>query len=225
MKVGLDKLAEYGQRFGFGQRTGIDIGEEVSGLIPTAQYYDRVYGKGKWTQGNVVSLGIGQGEIGVSPLQMARYTAAFANGGTLHQPHAVQAVRNKRTNHIDVIDHKTSSVGLNPHVMALLREGMRRVVEEGGTGTSAKIQGLESAGKTGTAENPHGKDHSWYVGFAPFDNPKIAVAVMVENAGFGAAVAAPIAGKVMQWYLTGASPAAQTPAVKQEFKQRATASR
>ena len=225
MKVGLDKLAEYGQRFGFGQRTGIDIGEEVSGLIPTAQYYDRVYGKGKWTQGNVVSLGIGQGEIGVSPLQMARYTAAFANGGTLHQPHAVQAIRNKRTNHIDVIDHKTSSVGLNPHVMALLREGMRRVVEEGGTGTSAKIQGLESAGKTGTAENPHGKDHSWYVGFAPFDNPKIAVAVMVENAGFGAAVAAPIAGKVMQRYLTGASPAAQTPAVKQEFKQRATASR
>ncbi len=108
------------------------------------------------------------------------------------------AIRNKRTNHIDVIDHKTSSVGLNPHVMALIREGMRRVVEEGGTGVSAKIQGIESAGKTGTAENPHGKDHSWYIGFAPFDNPKIAIAVMVENAGFGAAVAAPIAGKVMQ---------------------------
>jgi penicillin-binding protein 2 len=137
----------------------------------------------------------------------------------------VQAIRNKRTNHIDAIDHKTSSVGLNPHIMALIREGMRRVVEEGGTGVSAKIQGIESAGKTGTAENPHGKDHSWYIGFAPFDNPKIAIAVMVENAGFGAAVAAPIAGKVMQKYLTGAAPAAAAPAAGQEPKQKTTASR
>jgi penicillin-binding protein 2 len=228
LKVGLDKLYEYGERFGFGEKTGVDIGEEVSGLVPSPQYYDRVYGKGKWTQGYVVSLGIGQGEVGASPLQMARYTAAFANGGTLHQPHAVNAIRNKRTNHIDVIDHKTSSVGLNPHVMELLREGMRRVVENG-TGVSAKISGMESAGKTGTAENPHGKDHSWYVGFAPFDNPKIAVAVLVENAGFGAAVAAPIAGKIMQRYLTGSAPAVPAhPAatsVKPKLKQKTTASR
>jgi len=204
LKIGLDRLNDYGKRFGFGKPTGIDIGDETSGLIPSAEYYDRVYGKGQWTQGNLVSLGIGQGEIGVSPLQMAQYTAAFANSGILLQPHAVNSIRNKRTNRIDIIDHSEIPVWLNYDVMRMIREGMRRVVEEpGGTGGLARISGVVSAGKTGTAQNPHGADHAWYVGFAPFDQPRIVIAVMLENAGFGGTKAAPIAGMVMEKYLFG----------------------
>ena len=180
LKVGLDKLYEYSKKFGFGQLTNFDIGEENAGIIPSTEYYDRLYGKGKWTQGNLVSLGIGQGEIGVSPLQMARYAALLANGGTLLQPHAVNSIRNKRTNSINVIDHKESSVGIDPNIMKLIREGMRRVVEEpGGTGSLARIPGIISGGKTGTAQNPHGENHAWYIGFAPFDHPKIAIAVTI----------------------------------------------
>jgi len=204
LKVGLDKLNEYGKRFGFGQLTRFDIGEETAGLIPSTEYYDRVYGKGKWTQGNLVSLGIGQGEVGVSPLQMAQYTAAFANGGILLQPHAVNSIRNKRTNRFNLIDHKESSIGIDSSIINLIREGMRRVVEApGGTGGQARISGVVSAGKTGTSQNPHGEDHAWYIGFAPFDRPRIAVAVLLENAGFGGVKAAPIAGMVMEKYLFG----------------------
>jgi len=204
LKIGLDKLNEYGNRFGFGKPTGIDIGDETSGLIPSAEYYDRVYGKNKWTQGNLVSLGIGQGEIGVSPLQMALYVAALANNGKLLQPHAVNSIRNKRTNRVDIIDCREIPLCLNDNVIRLIREGMRRVVEEpGGTGSLAHIFGVVSAGKTGTAQNPHGADHAWYIGFAPFDQPKIAIAVMLENAGSGGTKAAPIASMVMEKYLFG----------------------
>jgi penicillin-binding protein 2 len=207
LKIGLDNLYKYGKRFGFGQPTGFDIGEETAGILPSTEYYNRVYGKGKWTQGYLVSLGVGQGEVGVSPMQMARYAALLANGGTLLQPHAVNSIRNKRTNSFDVIDHKESSVGIDSSVMKLIREGMRRVVEApGGTGGMARIPGIISGGKTGTAENPHGADHAWYIGFAPFDHPKIAIAVMLENAGFGGTKAAPIAGKVMQKYIFGELP-------------------
>ena len=204
LKVGFDKWTEYGHRFGFGQATGTDTGEETTGLLPSAAYYDTRYGKGKWTQGFLVSLAIGQGELGVSPLQMARYAAALANGGTLVQPHAVQFIRNKSTNKIEEVPHTSSAVGLSPHVMALIREGMQRVVHApGGTGGLARIPGVISGGKTGTAENPHGEDHAWYVGFAPFESPKIAVAVMLENSGFGGAKAAPVAGLLMEKYLYG----------------------
>ena len=207
LKVGLDKLNEYSNRLGFAQLTNVDIGEETAGLIPSTEYYNRVFGKGKWTQGSIVNLGIGQGEIGVSPLQMARYAALLANGGILLQPHAVNSIRNKRTNSLDVIDHKESSVGIDSSVMRLIREGMRRVVEmPGGTGGMARIPGIISGGKTGTAQNPHGADHAWYIGFAPFDHPKIAIAVLLENAGTGGAKAAPIAGKVMQKYIFGELP-------------------
>jgi penicillin-binding protein 2 len=207
LKVGLDKLSEYGKKFGFGLLTGFDIGEETAGLIPSTEYYNRVYGKGKWTQGYIVSLGIGQGEVGVSPLQMARYAALLANGGSLLQPHAVNSIRNKRTGSLDIIDHKESSVGVDSSVMRLIREGMRRVVQEpGGTGGLARIRGIVSAGKTGTAQNPHGADHAWYIGFAPFDHPRIAIAVLLENAGMGGVKAAPIAGRVMQQYLLAEIP-------------------
>ena len=204
LKVGFDKWTEYGRRFGFGQYTNTDTGEETTGLLPSTQYYDSRYGKGKWTQGFLISLAIGQGEVGVSPLQMARYAAALANGGIVYRPHAVEMVRNKERHTLDPIPHDSTLVGLSPHVMDLIRDGMQRVVHApGGTGGLARIPGVISAGKTGTAQNPHGRDHAWYIGFAPFDHPKIAIAVMLENSGFGGAKAAPLAGLVMERYLYG----------------------
>jgi penicillin-binding protein 2 len=204
LRVGLNRWAQYARQFGFGNLTGVDINEETTGLIPTSQYYDRVYGKGRWTQGNLISLAIGQGEVGVSPLQMAVYAATLANGGTWHQPHAVMKIHNKRTNRFEDVTYRSHLTSIDARSMGLIREGMRLVVEApGGTGRAARIQGVESAGKTGTAENPHGEDHAWYVGFAPFENPKIAVAIMLENAGFGGVKAAPIAGQVMERYLFG----------------------
>lgn len=204
LKVGFEKWTEYGRRFGFGQQTNTDTGEETAGLLPSVEYYDSRYGKGKWTQGFLISLAIGQGEVGVSPLQMARYAAALANGGIVYRPHAVDYIRNKETSSLVPIPHDSTLLGLSPHVMELIRDGMQRVVHApGGTGALARIPGVISAGKTGTAENPHGKDHAWYIGFAPYDNPKIAIAVLLENSGFGGTKAAPMAGLVMEKYLYG----------------------
>ena len=204
LKVGLEKWTEYGKRFGFGQLTGTDTGDETAGLLPSDAYYDARYGKGKWTQGYILSLAIGQGELGVSPLQMARYAAALGNGGIVYQPHAVEFIHDKSTDKMQRVRYDSSLVGLSPDVMALIREGMRRVVEEpGGTAPLARIPGIVSAGKTGTADNPHGEAHAWYIGFAPFDHPKIAIAVLLENSGYGGSKSAPIARLVMERYLFG----------------------
>ena len=202
LKVGLDFWSEYARAFGFGKMSKIDITEENAGLIPSTEYYDRVYGKHKWTLGYTVSLGIGQGEVGVTPLQMADYAAMLANKGHYHQPHIVQTIHNKWTGKIDTVRSEQHTLAISDHTWNLVREGMRRVVSAG-TGTPARIQGVDVAGKTGTAQNPHGKDHSWFVGFAPYDNPKIAICVLVENAGFGATYAAPYAGMCMEQYLFG----------------------
>ena len=204
LKVGLDPWSEYGKEFGFGQATKIDILEENSGLLPSTEYYNRVYGKGKWTQGYLVSLGIGQGEVGVTPLQMACYASMLANKGHYSQPHIVQTIYNKSTNSTDTVAVEHHDLNISERTWQLVREGMRRVVmEPGGTGGSARIPGIVVAGKTGTAENPHGKSHSWFIGFAPFDNPKIAICVLVENVGYGGSFAAPIAGMCMEKYLYG----------------------
>jgi penicillin-binding protein 2 len=207
MKTGLDPWSAMGKAFGFGKATGIDISEENPGLLPTTAYMNRRYGPAGWTRGFLPSLGIGQGELGVTPLQMACYAAALANSGVWHQPHAVWGVANRAENRIDTLSlYPPHRMPVSAGSWKVIREGMRRVVEEpGGTGTLARIPGITSAGKTGTAQNPHGPDHAWYVGFAPFDAPRIAIAVLVENAGFGGTAAAPIAGKCMERYLTGGS--------------------
>jgi penicillin-binding protein 2 len=189
--------------FGFGQNTGIDIPEENPGLIPSTQYYDRVYGKRGWTQGYLVSLGIGQGEVGVTPLQMVIYAMELANEGFFFQPHAVRGVNIKRTGRIDSIQYASHQMNVQKTTWDIVRNGMRLAVLPGGTGTAARIPGIEIAGKTGTAQNPHGKDHAWFIGFAPYENPRIAVAVIIENAGFGGTEAAPVAGRIMEQYLYG----------------------
>ncbi len=198
-KIGLDNLAEYAHRFGFGEKTGIDISEEVKGLIPTTKYYEKIYGK-DWPKGILVSLGIGQGEISTTPLQLALYTALVANNGKSFIPHIVKGYLDENKQMIPLkfkeIDTKVSQETFN-----IVKEGMFLVVNGAGTGTSVRLPDIKVAGKTGTAQNPHGKDHAWFIGFAPYENPQIAVCVLVENVGFGATYAAPIAKKIIETYL------------------------
>jgi penicillin-binding protein 2 len=204
MKVGLDKWAKYGAMLGFGKQTGIDIAEESAGLLPTTEWMNRRYGVNGWTRGFLPSLGIGQGELGVTPVQMAQYAMVLANKGSIYRAHSVLGVRSKTANQVLPVPPERHEVSLSPSTWKIVREGMRRVVmEPGGTASLARIRDTEVAGKTGTAENPHGKDHSWFVGFAPFDEPRIAIAVMVENSGYGGSFAAPIAGICMEQYLFG----------------------
>lgn len=204
MRLGLDDWARYGAEFGFGRPTGIDISEESHGLLPTTDWMNRRYGAKGWTRGFLPSLGIGQGELGVTPVQMAAYAMALANKGYYHQPHAAYAVHNKQTGTVDTLQYATRRIKLESNTWDVVREGMRRVVmEPGGTASLARVKGVQVAGKTGTSQNPHGKDHSWFVGFAPFDNPRIAIAVMVENVGYGGSFAAPIAGLCFEQYLYG----------------------
>lgn len=204
LKTGFERWTEYGQQFGFGQPTGIDILEETSGLLPSEEYYDRVYGKGKWTQGYLVSLAIGQGEVGVSPLQMACYAAALGNRGYYRKPHVVEKIRDKETGQFQIVVPESRRINLSDHTWDLIQKGMYGCVNEpGGTAFTARVQGVAVAGKTGTAQNPHGKDHAWFIGYAPADHPKIAICVLVENAGFGGVVSAPIASMCIEQYLYG----------------------
>ncbi len=204
LKVGLDNWSATAQQFGFGQMTGVDIAEESQGLLPSTDYMNRRYGPRGWTKGFLVSLGIGQGELGVTPLQMACYAMALANQGDFHQPHAVMGMLDKSNTRIDTLLYQSRRIPVSPGTWSVVREGMRRaVMEPGGTGGMARVRTIQVAGKTGTAQNPHGLDHAWFVGFAPFDNPVIAIAVLVENVGFGGSYAAPIAGKCIERYIFG----------------------
>lgn len=204
LKVGLDDWSDMGSRFGFGRLTGIDISEENPGLLPSTEFMNKRYGPHGWTKGFLPSLGIGQGEVGVTPLQMALYCMCLANKGYYHQPHTVMATIDKLNNRADTLSYSTRYIQIRDENWNVVREGMRRaVMEAGGTGAAARIPGIQVGGKTGTAQNPHGKDHAWFVGFAPFDNPRIAICVLVENAGYGGTAAAPIAGKCMERYLFG----------------------
>jgi penicillin-binding protein 2 len=199
-KVGLKLWAHYGALFGFGALTGIDLPDEQTAPLPTKNYFDKRYGARGWTQGYLVSLSIGQGEMGASPLQMAAYTAAIANKGTYHTPHLVKGYTQRETGTFVPITFESREVPISERTFNIVRKGMRMVVETG-TARRAQIPGIAVAGKTGTAQNPHGEDHAWFISFAPYENPKIAVAVLVENAGYGGSVSAPIARDMMAYYL------------------------
>ena len=180
--------------FGLGQRfVDTDLSEQSAGAIPSIQLYNRIYGEKGWKAITVRSLSIGQGEILVTPLQLANQAAAIANEGYFITPHL---------NRNDSMLTHRHSLEINAKHFAVVKEGMHRVMKNG-TGRWYQIEGIESAGKTGTAQNPHGKDHAIFIGFAPVENPQIAVAVVVENAGFGATWAAPVASLLMEQYLTG----------------------
>jgi penicillin-binding protein 2 len=197
LKIGLEVFEKYGKMFGFGSKTNIDLPGEASGVLPTQNWLEARLGKGNFW-GRMVNYGIGQGEILVTPLQMAVYTAVIANDGNYFQPHVVNFIRNNITNKKEQLSIYSNNLPINPHIFEIVKDGMYDVVNVGGgTASAARLPDIQVCGKTGTAQNSQGRDHSWFVCFAPKENPQIAMAVFVENAGFGGAVAAPIAQKIL----------------------------
>lgn len=200
MRMDFDKWSQWGKEFGFGVRSPSDLPEQAAGIHPDSAYFDRAYPRG-WTRGYLVSLAIGQGDQVKTPLQIAGYAAALANGGTLHSPHIVRESVNPDTGEPTPREIPPSqTIPVSSQHMALVREGMRLMVME--NNSTVKWGDVQVAGKTGTSQNPHGADHAWFMGFAPFEDPQIAVAVFVENAGYGASVSAPIGGLMLEYYLT-----------------------
>ena len=201
-EIGLNNWHKYMMGFGLGNKLGVDIDTNAQrdGLIPNAAYYDRYLGHHQWAFSTIRSISIGQGEIKLTPIQMANIAVIMANRGWYYTPHFVKSIGKKgklkkyRTKHVTPIERR--------HFDAVV-EGMRRVVyEAGGTGKEAKIENFTVCGKTGTVQNgKNKKNHSVFIAFAPIDNPKIALAVFVENAGAGGAWAAPIAGLMMDKFL------------------------
>jgi penicillin-binding protein 2 len=191
---------DYLLSFGIGRKIGVDLPHELPGILPTPDYYNKFYGTGRWKATTIYSLGLGQGELGITPLQMANITAIFANRGFYYPPHLVKAIAGRPNTTRNLIEKHYCKV--DPRSFDVIIDGMQKVTEAG-TGRIARFADMMICGKTGTAQNPHGKDHSLFVAFAPCDNPRIAIAVMVENAGFGASWAAPIASLIMERYLTG----------------------
>jgi penicillin-binding protein 2 len=205
LMLGIDSMRRYARCFGFDSATGVDLAYEGNGYIPDTKRMNKMYPKG-WTKGYIVSQGIGQGEIGVTPMQQAAYIASWANHGVWVKPHVARAMYNAKTGKWeDVVPEKRRNP-VSDSVIETVRRALWGVVHEpGGTAHAAETPGLpcDIAGKTGTAQNPHGEDHAWFICFAPYDKPKIAMCVMVENAGFGGSISAPIAKKLIKFYLTG----------------------
>lgn len=187
-------------RFGIGQKLGIDLPNERKGNLPTPEFYTRHFRSDKWTSGYNISLSIGQGELGITPLQMANVVAAVANRGFYYKPHLIKSIGEKRI--IKSEYTKRNSLGIDARYFEPVIEGMSRVVNmPGGTAAYSRIPDIEMCGKTGTAQNPHGDNHSIFFAFAPRNNPKIAIAVVVENSGSGATWSAPIASLMVEKYL------------------------
>jgi penicillin-binding protein 2 len=196
---GLNAWVAHLNTFGIGVTTNVDIAGENKGYIPTPERYQKVFGK-NWKSSNVISIAIGQGEVGLTPIQMANMCAIIANKGYYVRPHVVKYIGKDRTKVPDHLHKNYTSV--ERQYYDIVYEAMASVYKPGGTAFWTAIPGLELCGKTGTAQNPHGKDHSVFIGFGPKENPQIAVAILIENGGFGATWAAPMASLIMEKYIT-----------------------
>ncbi|MFH1688435.1 MAG: penicillin-binding protein 2 [bacterium] len=202
IKLGVDGLSEYLGACGFGRPVGIDLPREAPGLNPNSAYLDERYGQRQWSRGIVLNLAIGQGEILATPLQLAQFYCGLANDGVVYRPHLVRQIR-----YPDGVTRATTpslsfDLPFGESTRAVLLEGLRRVVEgDNGTARFLRNDVYTIGGKTGTAENPHGDNHSWFVGLAPLEDPQIVVAAIVENAGHGSDVAAPLVGAVIREFM------------------------
>lgn len=212
LKAMLDRKRKYGStaqafevwkthlvELGYGYKLGIDVPGESRGFIPNAKFYDKIYGEDKWSANSIISVAIGQGEILATPLQIANVGATIANRGWFRTPHVVKAIEDTVINK-EFTERRVPKI--NRAHFESVAEGMRMAVT-GGTCRLANLPDIEVCGKTGTAQNPHGRDHSVFLGFAPYHNPKIAVCVYVENAGYGATFGVPIGSLVIEKYLKG----------------------
>ena len=189
---GFNVWRKYVSEFGLGSKLNLDMPGELNGFVPTQEYYDRYYQRGRWKSLTIVSLAIGQGELGITPLQMGNISTILANRGYYITPHLEKSGFNNSIERHDI--------NIDTSYFNLVTDAMEKVVESG-TGRSAKKEGIAICGKTGTVENPHGEDHSTFLAFAPKKDPKIAISVYVENGVWGSRWAAPIAGLLIEKYL------------------------
>ncbi|WP_373496521.1 penicillin-binding protein 2 [Aquiflexum sp.] len=199
-EIGLNEWREYVLKFGLGGPLGIDLRNEKGGSIPSSKLYDKIYGEGRWKYSTIYSLSIGQGEMLVTPLQMANLAAIFANKGYYYPPHLIKAVNGDPTK-IPLEFQVKHEVGVDAHHFDLVQDAMAEAIY--GTAARAAIKDIAIAGKTGTAQNPQGEDHSVFIAFAPKEDPKIAIAVYVENAGWGGRAAASTASLMIEKYIRG----------------------
>ena len=183
---------------GFGYPLGVDLPSESRGFLPNANWYSDRYGENHWSANTIISVSIGQGEVSATPLQIANLCATIANRGWFITPHIVKEVKDSVLPE-ELLKKRYPTID-KKHYKPII-DGMRMAVMNG-TCKKADLDDIEVCGKTGTAQNPHGRDHSAFIGFAPYNNPKIAVCVYVENAGFGAAYGVPIGSLVIEKYLT-----------------------
>ncbi|MDE7461865.1 MAG: penicillin-binding protein 2 [Muribaculaceae bacterium] len=195
----LEKWKNYMVEMGYGYRLGIDLPSESRGFIPNSDFYSSSFRGANWSANSIISISIGQGEVLATPLQIANLGATIANRGFFYTPHVVKEIQGEK---LDPKYKERHSPHIRKDYYQVVAEGMRMAVL-GGTCRTANLPDIAVAGKTGTAQNPHGRDHSVFMGFAPFENPKIAIAVYVENAGFGAAYGVPIGSLMIEKYLKG----------------------
>lgn len=188
-QVGVKKYAETGSRFGLGRPLGIDLPGEAAGILPSPEWKKSALGQ-PWFRGDTVNMSIGQGYVLLTPLQMCSLYATIAGGGTFHRPHLRRGAASPGVD-----------TGLDPELLKQVQQGLRAVVAPGGTGHRAAVEGLEVAGKTGTIQHAHGKDHAVFAGYAPFDKPKYAVVCFIEGGESGGQVAAPLVGRMLAYLL------------------------
>ncbi len=202
VKLGIDRLSYYLDLCGFGKKTGLGLPGELAGLNPNSEWYDREYGKTKWSRGLVLNNAIGQGEILVTPLQLTQFFCGLANNGAVYRPRIVRKMMFPDGLEVTIPPEIIRQLPFSEHTLELLMEGARQVVQgEHGTAKSLRDERYSLGGKTGTAENPHGENHSWFVGIAPMETPEIIVSAIIENAGHGSAVAAPAVKRIIDIYM------------------------
>lgn len=199
---GLDAFRDHLLEMGIGKKIGGDLYAETSGSIPAVSYYDRYFGSGRWNSLTIRSLSIGQGELLLTPLQLSNMVSLIANRGYYIAPHLVRSIQGSDGSH-DKLEFDKHTIDAGRENYEMIVQGMEQVVESGTARSSAKIDSVIICGKTGTIQNPHGEAHSAFVAFAPKINPKIAIAVYIENGVWGARYAAPIASLIIEKYLKG----------------------
>jgi penicillin-binding protein 2 len=199
----IDRWHELASTFGLGKPTGIDLPNETAGILPDSTYLNEILGEGTWGIGDQLNLGIGQGFMAASPLQMVTVASQIANNGYAVTPHLVHTIANSDGS-VNLVSPDTSKISwIQQREIDVVKAGMRRVVTTGSGRYYADLDSVKVAGKTGTAQNPHGEDHGWFICFAPLEDPQIAVAVLIENGGYGSQSASPIASLLVEKYITG----------------------
>ena len=198
-RLGIDKLNHYATMFGLGEKTDIDLPGELTGLVPSQEWKRRTFNQ-VWFPGDNINLAIGQGYLLTTPFQIHNMLCIITNDGNVYRQYHVDRIVSQSGDVIKRYEPEIiRKVNVSADTFRVVKEGMKKVVEEG-TGFNARIEGLSLAGKTGTAQNPQGENHGWFVGFAPFQNPEICITVFVEHGGDGSQSAAPIAGEIIKYY-------------------------